>query len=66
MAIGMLGGALVVLNCAPDLTSSTGGAGDDFPNAKAAVGLLIANNLSIAEEWNDRWKMVLQGFSRIG
>jgi hypothetical protein len=52
LTITILAAALLFPGCAPDLAVS-GGAGDDFPNSKTAVGRLIANTMTVTEEWQD-------------
>jgi hypothetical protein len=52
IAVALLAGALFLPGCAPDLATS-GGAGDDFPNSKTAIGSLIANTMAVTEEWQN-------------
>jgi hypothetical protein len=52
LRITILAAGLLFPGCAPDLAVS-GGAGDDFPNSKTAVGRLIANTMTVTEEWQD-------------
>jgi hypothetical protein len=50
--VALSAGTLFIQSCAPDLTTS-GGAGDDFPNSKAAISRLIVNTMTVTEEWQN-------------
>jgi hypothetical protein len=52
LAVTLVVGALVFSGCAPDLAVS-GGAGDDFPNSKTALGRVIGDNMSVVGEWKN-------------
>jgi hypothetical protein len=44
---------LLFSRCSTNSTNISSGTGDDFPNSKVAIGLLMANSMSVISEWND-------------
>lgn len=53
LVIALSAGALLFQRCSTSLQPAASGAGDDFPNAKVAVGSLIANAMSATGKWKD-------------